>query len=101
MNYFVSGGTGYIGSWLVKNLLDQGHTVHALVRNPAKAKIIAHPNLLFFETDIMDRDAIFKAMRNCDYAFHLAAFAKVWAKDPKTFFDLNVVATNYVLDAAK
>lgn len=101
MKYFVSGGTGYIGSWLVKNLLDQGHTVHALVRNPAKAKNIAHPNLIFFEGDIMNRDAIFTAMRDCDYAFHLAAFAKVWAKDPKTFFDLNVVATNYVLDAAK
>lgn len=100
MKYFVSGGTGYIGSWLVKSLLDQGHTVHALVRNPEKAKNIAHPNLRFFEGDIMNREAILKAMESCDYAFHLAAFAKVWAKDPKTFFDLNVVATNHVLDAA-
>lgn len=101
MKYFVSGGTGYIGSWLVKTLVEQGHTVHALVRNPAKAKNIAHERVVLFEGDIMNAEAIKKAMTGCDYAFHLAAFAKVWAKDPKTFFDQNVVATNYVLDTAK
>ena len=32
--YCVTGATGYIGSWLVKLLLDRGYTVHAAVRDP-------------------------------------------------------------------
>ncbi|MFZ5554862.1 MAG: SDR family oxidoreductase [Bacteroidota bacterium] len=101
MKYFVTGSTGYIGAHLLKQLTDSGHTVHALVRSPEKAKQICFTeNVKLFKGDITDPVSIDKAMEGCDYVFHLAAFAKVWAKNPKTFFDLNVVATNHVLDAA-
>jgi len=101
MRYFITGATGYIGSHLVKQLTDRGHTVHALVRNPEKAEQIRfNENVHLFQGDITDAASIEKAMAGCEHVFHLAAFAKVWAKDPKTFFDLNVVATNNVLDAA-
>lgn len=101
MNYFVTGGTGYIGAHLLKKLSEQGHTVHALVRNTQKAEKLKLPNVIFFEGDILDVVSIDRAMKNCDYVFHLAAFAKVWAPRAKTYFDLNVVATNNVLDAAR
>ncbi len=100
MKIFVSGATGYIGAYLVKKLAEQGHTVHALVRSPEKAKNISHTNIHFFKGDVLDIASIEKAMQGCDQAYHLAAFAKVWAKDVKTFFDMNVVATNNILDAA-
>ncbi|MBL7827611.1 MAG: NAD-dependent epimerase/dehydratase family protein [Saprospiraceae bacterium] len=101
MKYFVTGGSGYIGSWLVKKLTEQGHSVHALIRDPRKAQAIAGQGVQLFQGDILDTDSIRRAMEGCDAVFHLAAFAKVWAKDPKTFFDLNVVATNRILDAVK
>lgn len=101
MKYFVTGATGYIGAHLVKRLSDQGHTVHALVRNPKKAKGIQFPNVIFFEGDITNRDSMHAAMKGCDYVFHLAAFAKVWTPDPKTYFDLNVTATTNLLQSAK
>lgn len=100
MKIFVTGATGYIGAYLVKKLAEQGHTVHALVRSPEKAKNIAHPNIQFFKGDILDKASIEKAMEGCEQVYHLAAFAKVWAKEVKTFFDMNVVATNLILDAA-
>lgn len=100
MKVFVTGGTGYIGAYLVKRLAEEGHTVHALVRSPEKAKQIAHPNVILFKGDILDKESIEKAMEGCDQVYHLAAFAKVWAKEVKTFFNLNVVATNLILDAA-
>ncbi|PHU07366.1 Dihydroflavonol-4-reductase [Capsicum chinense] len=36
-SYCVTGGTGYIGSWLIKSLLQMGYKVHAAVRHPAQA----------------------------------------------------------------
>ena len=100
MKIFVTGATGYIGAYLVKKLAEQGHTVHALVRSPEKAKNISDPKIIFFKGDILDKDSIEKAMEGCEQVYHLAAFAKVWAKEVKTFFDMNVVATNMILDAA-
>lgn len=100
MKYFVTGGNGYIGSWLVKALVDAGHSVNVLVRNPDRAKHIAFQGVSFFKGDIQDPVSLEAGMQGCDGVFHMAAFAKVWAKDPKIFFDLNVEATNRVLDAA-
>lgn len=101
MKYFVSGSNGYIGSWLVKALRDGGHEVHALVREPSRARHIESLGAKLFKGDVLDPQSIRNAMEGTDGAFHMAAFAKVWAKDPKTFFDMNVVATNHILDAAK
>jgi uncharacterized protein YbjT (DUF2867 family) len=38
----VTGASGYIAGWIVKDLLEAGHTVHATVRNPDKAKSVDH-----------------------------------------------------------
>lgn len=38
----VTGGSGYIGSWIVKRLLERGYTVHATVRNSGKILISFH-----------------------------------------------------------
>lgn len=100
MTYFVTGGTGYIGAHLIKRLSEQGHRVHALVRNPTKAKHIEFPNVHLFKGDITEVSSLQAAMKDCTGVFHLAAYAKVWAANPKTYFDLNVVATNTILNVA-
>ena len=38
--YCVTGATGYIGSWLVKTLLDRGYKVHATVRDPGQQLLL-------------------------------------------------------------
>ncbi|HRE73978.1 MAG TPA: SDR family oxidoreductase [Flavobacteriales bacterium] len=101
MKFFLTGGTGYIGSWMIRRLTERGHEVHALVRNPEKAKSIQNDLVKLFRGDMLDEEAIRRGMEGCDGVFHLAAFAKVWARDPKVFFDQNVVATNRILDAAR
>ena len=101
MKYFVTGATGYIGAHIVKQLSAQGHIVHALVRNPKKAEGIRFPNVVFFEGDITNTDSMRAAMKGCDYVFHLAAFAKVWTPNPRTYFDLNVNATVNLLYLAR
>ena len=101
MSIFITGGTGYIGAHLLNKLKDSDEAIHVLIRSKEKASNIEHPNVTIFEGDVMNKESIKEAMQGCSKVYHLAAFAKVWAKDPKTYFDINVTATVNVLEAAQ
>jgi len=100
MKVFVSGATGFIGIQLVKRLADDGHTVHALFRSNSKAELIQHQNVKLFKGDILDKVSLEQALAGCDEAYHTAAFAGVWAKDPEMIFRLNVDGALNVIEAA-
>lgn len=100
MNIFVSGANGFIGAHLALRLADQGHVVHALVRNPKGAEHLIHPNIRLFKGDLLDEIAVLHAMKGCHQAYHAAAFAKVWEKVRGSYFSVNVKGTINVLSAA-
>jgi len=100
MNIFITGATGYIGNNLAKKLADEGHTIHALCRNIDTA-VLQHPNIKTFRGDITDPLSIEQAIRGCEQAYHLAAFARVWSKDPSAYYKLNVEGAANVFDAAR
>ena len=106
---FVTGGTGFIGCRLIQALLQQGHTVRALTRrpNPAPPPVISagenplvHPNVELVVGDITDRESLRRGMQGCSHVYHLAAYARNWARDPKTFDTMNVLGMHNVLDVA-
>ncbi|XP_040989807.1 putative anthocyanidin reductase [Juglans microcarpa x Juglans regia] len=76
----VTGGSGYVGSWLVKTLLEKGHTVHATLRNlgdTSKVDLLkSFPNassgLVLFEADIYNPPEFELAIKGCEYVFHVA-----------------------------
>jgi nucleoside-diphosphate-sugar epimerase len=100
MKIFITGATGYIGNNLAKKLADEGNILHALCRNK-NTHLLSHPNIKIFKGDITDRQSIEKAMDDCEQIYHLAAYARVWSKDPSIFYKLNVEGLKNVLDAAK
>ncbi|MEP6683905.1 MAG: NAD-dependent epimerase/dehydratase family protein [Parafilimonas sp.] len=100
MQIFITGATGYIGNNLAKKLADEGNTIHALCRD-VHTKVLDHPNIKIFGGDITDINSIEKAMQGCEQVYHLAAFARVWAKDPSTYFILNVQGAKNVFDVAR
>lgn len=102
----VTGGAGFIGSTLVRALLERGDTVRVL-DNFSTGK---HENLApvaseieLFKGDIRDSERLEQALRGVDYVFHLAAFVSVplSMEEPQTCFDINVQGTVNVLDAAQ
>uniref|UniRef100_A0A3B6KIV4 NAD-dependent epimerase/dehydratase domain-containing protein n=1 Tax=Triticum aestivum TaxID=4565 RepID=A0A3B6KIV4_WHEAT len=76
----VTGGGGYIASWLVKLLLSRGYAVHATVRDPCDSKNAhlmqldgAAENLRLFKADVLDSAALAAAVEGCEGVFHVAS----------------------------
>jgi nucleoside-diphosphate-sugar epimerase len=97
---FVSGSTGFIGTKLVNELVRLGHTVHALTRVTSNIDGLSHERIKLVTGDILDRKSLERGMQGCTQVFHLAAYAKNWAKDPKMFFEQNVGGMRNVFEAA-
>ena len=106
----VTGANGYVASWLVKKLLDEGITVHAAVRDPKNEKKIGHLKELakdsngsieFFGSDLMKAGSYTEAMRGCELVYHTASPFITDVKDPqKQLIDPAVKGTENVLNSA-
>ena len=95
---FVTGSTGLIGSALIAKLLERGFCVRALKRNmPTEAQ----PNLEYISGDITDEESLRNGMTGCSYVFHLAAYAKNWARDPMIYTRVNIEGTKNVFAVAQ
>ncbi|MCD6200472.1 MAG: SDR family oxidoreductase [Bacteroidales bacterium] len=99
--YLVTGGTGFIGQRLVRLLSDTGATVHVLSRNIAKKEMFPEPKVHFFTGDILDPEAVARAMEGCTHIYHLAGYARGWARDENIYFEYNVRGTENILQIAK
>lgn len=106
----VTGATGYVASWLVKRLLEEGLTVHAAIRNPDKKEKIAHLDKIaekskgtikYFKTDLLEKGSYAEAMKDCELVFHTASPFTAVVKDPqKDLIDPAVKGTENVLESA-
>jgi len=82
----VTGGTGYLASWIVKQLLDQGLEVRTTVRNLSQKDKYAHLTahavkskgvLMFFEADLLKKGSFAEAMSGCELVIHTASPFKI------------------------
>jgi nucleoside-diphosphate-sugar epimerase len=100
MKIMITGATGFIGSELIKKLTDQGNYIHALCRSSSNVEHLLKPNIKLFLGDILDQQSIANCMDGCEQIYHLAAYAKNYAKSPNTFFDSNNNAVRMILNLA-
>ncbi|MDD4562853.1 MAG: GDP-mannose 4,6-dehydratase [Syntrophomonadaceae bacterium] len=109
MNILVTGGAGFIGRWVVKKLLFDGHRVTALddLSNGRLMNIDEfrdNPDFLFIEGDIKDRGVLEKVFAGgFDLVYHLAASINVQDSidDPRTTYDNDVTGTFNVLEECR
>lgn len=96
---FLTGGTGFIGSAVLKALLDrQGLTVAALVREGALDA--AGPRVEVFRGDVTDPAAVQRGMAGCDAAIHLVGIIAERPGKGVTFQRIHVEGTRAVVEAA-
>jgi len=106
----VTGGSGFIGSWLVRRLLERGYMVHATVQNLSDPKETDHlealegakDRLKLFQIDVLDYDSMAAAINGCQGVFHLASPCKAVEKDPQVeLLDPAVKGTLNALEASR
>jgi dihydroflavonol-4-reductase len=96
----VTGGAGFIGSHLVRRLLDRGETVRVLEHPAAHVGHLPLAKIDLVRADIRDRTAVERAVRGCRQVYHLAANPHLWAQRRGLFHQVNYRGTMNVLDAA-
>jgi nucleoside-diphosphate-sugar epimerase len=103
MKAFVTGGTGFIGSRVIKRLRDRGDDVRALVRTPSKATALLDQGVELVEGDLSSEDAIRNGVDGAEAVFHIGAVYKVGIpkKEQPAMWDANVEGTRRILDAAE
>ena len=109
MKILVTGGAGFIGSHLAEFCIKQGFDVVAFDRYNSNNNWGWLENSKFKKDmqiilgDIRDYDSVFKAMKDCDVVFHLAALIGIPYSyiSPLAYIRTNVEGTYNVLEAAK
>ena len=68
----MTGATGYVGGRLVPRLIEAGHDVVCLARDPSKLESAPwRDRVSVVEGDLLDADTLPDALKDCDYAFYL------------------------------
>ena len=104
----VTGGAGYVGSVVVEELLDRGHSVRvldALVHGsvPSLLPMWGNPRFEFARGDVLDEEARRRALEGVDRVLHLAAIVgdPACAREPDRAREVNHGGTTALLDDAE
>jgi dihydroflavonol-4-reductase len=96
---FVTGANGFIGSHLVKELLDRGYHVNCLVRASSDLTSLRGLAATLYIGDVRDPATLIAPMQGVDYVYHLAAQLMVTSRD--AFEQANTYGTQNMLEAAE
>ena len=100
MTTLVTGASGFVGSGVVRRLLDIGHSVRVLIRPNSDQKNLEGLPLDIVVGDLRDRSSLESAVQGCESLFHVAADYRLWARNPRDLYDINVDGTLNILRAA-
>ena len=101
MKYFVTGATGFVGGHAARRLVQAGHEVVAVVRNPERAGELAGLGVTLQRGDVTDKESMREGMRGVDGVFHIAGWYKVGVRDKSEGERINVQGTRNVLELMK
>ena len=97
----VTGGTGFVGSYILRLLLQKGYTnVHSIKRKSGKLDLIANESkkITFHTAEINDIPSLEDAIKDMDYVIHTAAVVSFRPKDRKIMMKVNVEGTENVVN---
>lgn len=99
-NIFVTGGSGFIGSNLVKTLVESKYTISVLLRKGAFHPLLTGIAFTKIEGDLFSHKILDNAIKHCDAVIHCAAVISFNEKNWRETYHVNVTGTDNVLKAA-
>jgi dihydroflavonol-4-reductase len=97
----VTGASGFVGSAVVKHLVEAGWRVRALLRPTSPRTQLAGLGVEYAEGDINAAESVARAVTGVRYVFHVAADYRLWARQPSELMRTNVEGTRTVMLAAQ
>ncbi|MCC7537727.1 MAG: NAD-dependent epimerase/dehydratase family protein [Deltaproteobacteria bacterium] len=97
----VTGAAGFIGSSVVRLLLERGREVLAVIEPGGSSKNLDGMNVERVTADVTDFEKLAKVMSGADALYHLAAIYRLWLPDPNLIYKVNLDGTTTVLLAAQ
>ena len=93
---FVTGGTGFIGSTLVDELIKKNYSVKCLVRKTSNIKWLKDKPVEFVHGDLWNKEVLLLALKDVDYVYHVGGVT--FAKKKEEYYRGNADATKSLLD---
>ena len=99
--FLVTGGTGFIGRYVVRTLLHRGAAVRVFCRNPAKAHRLFAERVTIARGDLCDPATVTAACAGVATVIHVGGVYRFGRRARRTMFDVNVRGTEHLLAAAR
>jgi dihydroflavonol-4-reductase len=100
MKALVTGGTGFLGANLAKELVEQGWSVRILRRSTSPLAAVKDLDVEHVIGDITDLNSLLAAMQGIEVVFNVAAISQYWRSSPNLIYKVNVGGAQNVFDAA-
>jgi len=103
MTVLVLGASGFLGSHVTRQLVEDGQDVRVMLRKTSSTKGIddlLNAGVERHYGDLFDSDALRAAMVGCDVIYYCVVDARMWLRDPAPLFHTNVEGLRNVLDVA-
>ncbi len=101
MKILVTGGTGFVGSGVRRELLALGHDLRLLLRPVSAGKIDAREGVEVIEGNVLDSHACLRATQDCDAVVHMVGIRREFPQEGFTYEAMHTEATYAVIDAAR
>ncbi|MFP4324185.1 MAG: NAD-dependent epimerase/dehydratase family protein, partial [Anaerolineales bacterium] len=98
---FLTGGTGFLGAHIARQLVAGGHTVRLMRRKSSRLLAIGDLPVEFVLGDLFDTEHLTKLLEGIDWVFHVAAVADYWRTGKELIYRVNVDGTRHLLEAAQ
>ena len=90
MKTLVTGSTGFLGSSVLRELINDGREVKALIRKGTSKKNITGLDVEIAYGDLRDIESIRSALNGCDILYHVAAYYSLWDRNKQLSHEINV-----------
>lgn len=100
MKTLVTGASGFIGSAVVRDLLEIGHDIRVMIRPGCDRRNLENLPIEIVEGDLQNKPSLDKAVKECQAVFHLAADYRLWIPDPDNMYRSNVTGTRDLMLAS-